>query len=96
MTAESLLSRLERVRRTGPGRWIARCSAHDDAGPSLSVRELDDGRVLIHCFAGCSPEDVLDAIGLSFSDIMPRRLADHVCGERQPFPAADVLRAIAF
>ena len=62
--ADLLLSRLDGVRRTGSGRWIARCPAHDDRRPSLSVRELDDGRTLLHCFSGCSPDAVLDAIGL--------------------------------
>lgn len=36
----------------GP-RWIARCPAHDDSEPSLSIGTGDDGRVLLHCFAGC-------------------------------------------
>ena len=96
--ADALLSRLEKVRRTGPGRWIARCPAHDDRGPSLSVRELDDGRVLAHDFGGCSPDAVLDAIGLTFSDLFPERIGGRTClkPERRPFPAADVLRCVAF
>ncbi len=44
MTADVLLSRLDGACRTGPGRWIARCPAHDDRHPSLAVRELEDGR----------------------------------------------------
>ena len=42
-----------RPRRSGAG-YSARCPAHDDAKPSLSVSEGDDGRVLIHCQAGCA------------------------------------------
>ena len=45
MSADVLLSILEGVKRTGPGRWMARCPAHGDKSPSLSIRELDDGRV---------------------------------------------------
>ena len=45
MTAVALLDRLDKVRPTGAGTWVARCPAHDDRGPSLSVRELDDGRI---------------------------------------------------
>lgn len=95
MSAEILLSRLDRVKRTGPGRWQARCPAHDDKGPSLTVRELDDGRVLLHCFAGCDVHEVVAAAGLTLSDLFPER---QVRGkpERRPFPAADVLRAVAF
>jgi hypothetical protein len=33
--------------------WSARCPAHDDHNPSLSITEDRDGRVLLHCFAGC-------------------------------------------
>jgi hypothetical protein len=97
MSAEDLISRLERVKRTGAGRWQARCPAHDDRGPSLSVRELDDGRVLVHCFAGCEVHSVLSSVGLSFDDLFPSRdLGDHAKREGRPFPAADILRAIAF
>jgi len=97
MSAENLLSRLERVKRTGAGRYQARCPAHDDKGPSLSIRELDDGRVLVHCFAGCDVHSVLSAAGLSFDDLFPpRELGHYAKREGRPFPAADILRAIAF
>lgn len=97
MSAENLLSRLERVKRTGAGRWQARCPAHDDRGPSLSIRELDDSRILVHCFAGCDVRSVLSAVGLSFDDLSPARdLGHHAKREGRPFPAADILRAIAF
>lgn len=97
MSAETLLSRLERVKRTGAGRWLARCPAHEDRGPSLSIRELDDGRVLVHCFAGCDVNSVLSAAGLTFDDLFPpRNLGHHANAERRPFPASDILCAIAF
>ncbi|MFA7604460.1 MAG: hypothetical protein WCY29_15785 [Novosphingobium sp.] len=73
MPADALISQLDRLRRTGRGKWIARCPAHDDRGPSLSVRELDDGRVLIHCFAGCPVDAVVGALGLTLSDLFPER-----------------------
>ena len=92
-----LLSRLDKVKRTGPGTWSARCSAHDDRGPSLAVRELYDGRILLHCFAGCDVHDVLAAVDLNVSDLFPPRAVDlRHKPERRPFPAADVLRAIGF
>ena len=46
-----------RARKSGAG-WIARCPAHDDHNPSLSIREVD-GKTLFHCFAGCEQLDVL-------------------------------------
>ncbi len=97
MSAENLLSRLERVKRTGAGRWIAKCPAHPDKGPSLSVRELDDGRVLVHCFAGCDVHSVLSAAGLSFDDLFPTRdLGHRTKREGRPFSAYDALRCVAF
>ena len=95
MTAATLLDRLERVRQTGPATWIAACPAHQDKSPSLSVRELDDGRVLVHDFGGCPVDDVLAAVGLELSDLFPEKPITHAKPERRPFPAADVLRALA-
>ncbi len=68
-----LLSRLERVHRCGRG-WIARCPAHEDKTASLSVAAGDDGRTLLHCFAGCSSADVAHAIGLQLGDLFARRI----------------------
>jgi putative DNA primase/helicase len=65
---EVLLGRLEGVRRAGPSSWMARCPAHPDRNPSLSIA-LRDGRVLLHCFAGCPPEAVLGAVGLTWKDL---------------------------
>ena len=91
MTVDALLSRLDGVKRTGPGRWLARCPAHDDKHPSLAVREVEDGRILLHDFAGCAIEDVVSAIGLTLSDVMPERsISDHVKPERRAFFPADV------
>jgi len=69
-----LLSRLSGVRSTGRDRWIAKCPAHDDRSPSMTVRLLPDGRVLLHCFAGCDTQAVLDAMGLTFGDLFPEPL----------------------
>lgn len=97
MSAASLLDRLDGVKSTGRGRWIARCPAHPDKHPSLAVRELDDGRVLVHDFAGCETASILASVGLEFSDLFPERdLGDMVRPERRPFNAIDILRCIGF
>jgi DNA primase len=54
MNAESVLARLQGVKRNGSS-WMARCPAHEDKSPSLSVRD-ESGKVLLHCFAGCTIE----------------------------------------
>lgn len=99
MTAEALLSRLEKVRASGPDQWTARCPAHADHTPSLSVRELPDGRVLVKDFGGCELTAILDAVGLKMADLFP----EHVPGvepdrrvARQGFAARTVLKSLAF
>jgi putative DNA primase/helicase len=57
MTAREFLAGLENVRAVKCG-WQARCPAHDDKIPSLSVSE-HDGKILLHCHAGCSVKDIL-------------------------------------
>lgn len=69
MNAQPLIDRLQKVRRKSDKRWQACCPAHDDRTPSLAVQELDDGRVLVKCFAGCGAADVMAAVGLSLSDL---------------------------
>lgn len=92
MSADALLSRLDAVRRTGDGRWIGRCPAHGDKHPSLSVREIDDGRILLHCFSGCSVEEILRAVNLTFDDLFPPRppRVEGYKPERRPFLPTDV------
>ena len=65
-----MLQNLDKVKRTGPGRWLACCPSHEDRAPSLSIRETDDGRLLLHCFAGCHTESVIGALGLRWEDLM--------------------------
>ncbi len=65
---EKLLAALPRARRTPRG-WSARCPAHEDSTPSLSLRETSDGTVLIRCFAGCSAEAICRSIGLDLRDL---------------------------
>lgn len=68
--AELLLSRLDSVKGKYP-KWMAKCPAHQDNGPSLGIKALEDGRILVHCFAGCGAVAVMDSLGLSMSDLFP-------------------------
>lgn len=68
---ESLVSRLEYCKQVSSGKWIARCPAHEDRSPSLSIKELNDGRILIHCHAGCGANNILGSIGLEWADLYP-------------------------
>jgi hypothetical protein len=87
------------VKRTGPGKWIAKCPAHDDRRPSLSVKEADDGKVLLHCWSGCGAAEIVNALGLSLADLFPgdrHSLAEHGTGPmRRPWEYRDALTGAA-
>ena len=62
MTAAEIAHALGGASRYGPGRYLARCPAHRDRTPSLSLADTEDGRLLWKCFGGCSQERVRDAL----------------------------------
>jgi len=96
---DAVLHRLDKVKRTAPDKWIACCPAHDDKRPSLSIREADDGRVLLKCWTGCGAAEIVSALGLSLSDLFladRRSLADPgTAPVRRPFDYRDALTGIA-
>lgn len=83
---QQILQQLESVKPSARG-FSARCPAHDDRGPSLSIKEGEDGRVLVHCFAGCTPQEVVTELGLVMADLFPANGKT-----RRPPPAAGVTR----
>jgi hypothetical protein len=93
---ELLLSRLDGVRQCGSD-YVAKCPAHDDRSPSLTVAETPDGRILLHCFAGCEALAVLEACGLSWADVMPPDAGAYRQEHRvrRPFGSFAVLHAVA-
>jgi putative DNA primase/helicase len=66
-TLDIILSKLSGVRRSGTG-YIARCPAHDDRHPSLKI-DQSNGKILLHCFAGCRVEDIVSALGMEMGDL---------------------------
>ena len=80
MTAESF-AELVNARRCGRGKWQARCPAHQDRSPSLSIAEGSDGRVLVRCWAGCTTKNICAALGITLRDLFagppatPRQVA---------------------
>jgi DNA primase len=95
--AARLLERLDGARATGRDRWQARCPAHEDRSPSLSVRQVDD-RVLVHCFAGCGGSDIVAAVGMTLADLFDAPLkhqASSVRDWRRTRRAQDSLKLIA-
>jgi len=94
MSLDTILSRLDKVHKTGPNTYRSRCPGHDSKGLTLSIRGEDDGRVLLKCFAGCDFEAVLGAIGVGLDEAFPPKPIDHAAPIRKPFPAADVLAGL--
>jgi hypothetical protein len=58
-------------RQNGSG-WSARCPAHDDRHPSLSLSEGRDDSAVLHCHTGCSQDAVVAALDLNMSDLFPK------------------------
>lgn len=75
---QRVLDRLSGVKQHGD-KWTARCPAHEDEQPSLSVAEGKDGCVLLKCHAGCPTEAIMAAIGLAMNELFhdkPKRGAE--------------------
>jgi hypothetical protein len=106
VTVDSILDRVNGVRRTRRG-WTARCPAHRDRSPSLSIAEGNDGRALLYCHAGCSFDEIASALNFEGSTTTtrtaaqsPRALALQLA-RRQPghrhrlrYQIADTLRTV--
>lgn len=68
MDVYDILSRLEGV-TGGGGQYSAKCPAHSDQHNSLSVSIGENGQVLLHCHAGCGPQEIVAAMGLTMRDL---------------------------
>lgn len=71
MSVDLLLSKLDKVTKKQGGGWMARCPAHKDGNPSLAIDEKD-GKTLLKCFAGCTSDAIIGAVGLTWKDLMPK------------------------
>lgn len=69
MTAQQFASLLS-GRRTGRGKWVAKCPSHPDRSPSLHITEGKSWSVVFECMSQhCDRASILDAMGLTWSDI---------------------------
>tara|TARA_B110000908_G_C9837609_1_gene264205 strand:- start:84 stop:494 length:411 start_codon:yes stop_codon:yes gene_type:complete len=71
MYIEDLLNKFDGVRESGSGQYSCRCPAHEDSSNSLGIKQGEGDRILLNCFAGCDTKHILDAIGLTWKDILP-------------------------
>jgi 5S rRNA maturation endonuclease (ribonuclease M5) len=72
MQINDLVQRLN-AKQTGNNQYAAHCPAHDDKTPSLSIATGDDGRILLHCQAGCPLENIIWALGITSQDLFPSK-----------------------
>ena len=93
---EGILPLLRGLKATGTDRWTACCPSHEDKTPSMTLRALPDGRVLLHCFAGCEVQYILGSLGLTFRDLFPKPLTrDYLPRIHAPFSALEALQCLA-
>jgi len=90
VTVDSLLAKLDGVQREGKG-WRGLCPAHDDHNPSLSV-DVEDGRILLYCHAGCRIEDVVAKLGLTMADLF----LDSRSRRKKPPRASEIVAAYEY
>lgn len=89
---EEILAKLEKVKRSGPNNWTACCPAHEDKNPSFALHQATDGRILGYCRAGCSIDEIVNAVGLGWDAWWPpKQEGDSRPAIRRPYPAADIL-----
>ena len=76
---------------TGTAGWTALCPAHGDTRNSLSVAEGDDGRVLLRCHAGCTFDDIVDALGVTAKSLFPQSKMGAAAGTNGAATAPDAV-----
>lgn len=97
MSVQKLLNNLQKVKRTGDGKWLACCPAHQDRTASLAITDNGDGRILINCFAGCDTYSILRSVGLDWADVMPEKsVSNYEKPVKSVIYATDALNIIRF
>lgn len=83
MTIDAFLRLLDGVKSTRRG-WNARCPAHDDKSPSLSICEGEEARILLRCWAGCTAQEICQSLHLHLRELRGHTQRDsaQICHER--------------
>ena len=99
--AEKILPQLEGIKKTGEGKWMARCPVHNDSHPSMLINDAvsknGEPTITMHCFAcQASIDEICSALGLTIGDLYPDKTKQsYKSSQRKHFPAKDVLCSIA-
>lgn len=85
---DHLLTRLDKVKElksTAKGtQYKALCPSHADKTPSLIITECSNGTVLVKCWAGCTTNEVVSALGLTLKDLFPNKDNAYTSRPKQP------------
>lgn len=78
---QPILNQLNKLKEVKPKKGmaysaIACCPAHDDKSPSLQISETFEGKLLLHCFAGCDYQDIADALGIKSQNTLVYKATD--------------------
>lgn len=95
MDINEILSKFQRVYKSGNDQWQCLCPVHDDKSPSVGIKYTKDGRILIHCFSGCPTNEILDAVGISFDDLFPDKLENEYKPIKRAFNPYAVLMSLS-
>ncbi len=88
---EEILARFSKVYKSGEGEYQCLCPSHNDRTASLGLKFKED-KMILNCFAGCSMEDIIGAVGLSWADVMPNNVDTEYKPEKR-FNPYSVLKA---
>jgi len=72
ISIDECVARFQNAEQTKNG-YSVKCPAHEDHRNSAHISQGRDGRILIHCYAGCSIEKIVAAVGLTVAQLMPAR-----------------------
>ncbi len=68
MDLQEFLSLLNGTKKIGKQQYQAKCPAHDDKNPSLSIAKKDD-KILLHCHAGCNTREILNVLNIDETEL---------------------------
>ena len=80
-TFQSLLSQTNAQKKGN--NWQGKCPSHEDKTASLSLHIANDGKILLNCFAGCSTDSIITALGYSMNDLFPARTEETLQRKRK-------------
>ncbi len=79
---DEFITHFEGVKKTALNQYIAKCPAHGDEHPSLSIGlSKDQSHIVVHCFVGCATQDILESAGLQMKDLYPEESRQKVVSQ---------------